>query len=208
MPWTWACGRASPTPSPSFRPTTNCAAWCSRARAARPPPAGADIEEFKRSRGGAKQAGEYAQVTHHAMQAIATSKHPTLAVIEGACVGGGLEIASVCDMRICGTVEPLRRAGQQAGPGDVVRRTGRPGRPGRPRHRVGNRARRPRVRRQGSFREAPGQPRGRRRRRAVAGRRHRAPHRQRRTAGGALAQKFVRRLAEPRPLTKEEADEA
>ena len=37
------------------------------------------------------------------MQAIATSKHPTLAVIEGACVGGGLEIASVCDMRICGT---------------------------------------------------------------------------------------------------------
>jgi enoyl-CoA hydratase/carnithine racemase len=26
-----------------------------------------------------------------------------LAVIDGACVGGGLEIASVCDMRICGT---------------------------------------------------------------------------------------------------------
>jgi enoyl-CoA hydratase/carnithine racemase len=64
--------------------------------------AGADIEEFKRSRANAAQAAEYGQVTHHAMQAIATSKHPTLAVIEGACVGGGLEIASVCDMRICG----------------------------------------------------------------------------------------------------------
>ena len=37
------------------------------------------------------------------MHAIATSKHPTLAVIEGACVGGGLEIATVCDMRICGS---------------------------------------------------------------------------------------------------------
>jgi len=65
--------------------------------------AGADIEEFKRSRANAAQAAAYGQVTHHAMQAIATSKHPTLAVIEGACVGGGLEIASVCDMRICGT---------------------------------------------------------------------------------------------------------
>jgi len=64
--------------------------------------AGADIEEFKRSRANAAQAAAYGQVTHHAMQAIATSKHPTLAVIEGACVGGGLEIASVCDMRICG----------------------------------------------------------------------------------------------------------
>jgi len=65
--------------------------------------AGADIEEFQRLRAGSKQAGAYARVTHAAMQAIANSKHPTLAVIEGACVGGGLEIASVCDMRICGT---------------------------------------------------------------------------------------------------------
>jgi len=65
--------------------------------------AGADIEEFTRLRSSAAQAGDYAKVTHAAMQAIAHSKHPTLAVIEGACVGGGLEIASVCDMRICGT---------------------------------------------------------------------------------------------------------
>ncbi|VTU16553.1 enoyl-CoA hydratase-related protein [Variovorax sp. RA8] len=65
--------------------------------------AGADIEEFTRLRAGSKQAGAYAKVTHGAMQAIANSRHPTLAVIEGACVGGGLEIASVCDMRICGT---------------------------------------------------------------------------------------------------------
>jgi enoyl-CoA hydratase len=65
--------------------------------------AGADIEEFTRLRADSKQAGAYAKVTHGAMQAIANSRHPTLAVIEGACVGGGLEIASVCDMRICGT---------------------------------------------------------------------------------------------------------
>lgn len=64
--------------------------------------AGADIEEFERLRANATQARDYAQVTGAAMQAIRNSLHPTLAVIEGACVGGGLEVASVCDMRICG----------------------------------------------------------------------------------------------------------
>ncbi|MBJ2159600.1 enoyl-CoA hydratase-related protein [Variovorax sp. IB41] len=64
--------------------------------------AGADIEEFRTSRANAAQAAAYGEITHRAMHAIAHSKHPTVAVIEGACVGGGLEIASVCDMRICG----------------------------------------------------------------------------------------------------------
>ena len=36
------------------------------------------------------------------MQAIAHCRHPTVAMIKGACVGGGLEIAAACDMRICG----------------------------------------------------------------------------------------------------------
>ncbi|CAN7707029.1 enoyl-CoA hydratase-related protein [Pseudorhodoferax sp. LjRoot39] len=65
--------------------------------------AGADIEEFTRLRANAAQARDYAQITGRAMQAIRDSRHPTLAVIEGACVGGGLEVASVCDMRICGS---------------------------------------------------------------------------------------------------------
>lgn len=63
--------------------------------------AGADIEEFTRARQSAAQARAYGAITHRAMQAIAASRHPTLALIEGACVGGGLEVASVCDMRIC-----------------------------------------------------------------------------------------------------------
>src|SRR5690606_22538659 len=57
----------------------------------------------------------YAQVTHRAMRAVADSRHPTLAVIHGACVGGGLELASVCDMRICGVSSrfgaPINRLG-------------------------------------------------------------------------------------------------
>ncbi|MGO4331239.1 enoyl-CoA hydratase-related protein [Cupriavidus sp. 2TAF22] len=64
--------------------------------------AGADIEEFTRMRSNAAQAEGYAQITHAAMEAIAGSRHPTIALIQGACVGGGLEIASMCDMRICG----------------------------------------------------------------------------------------------------------
>jgi enoyl-CoA hydratase len=63
--------------------------------------AGADIEEFSRTRDTSAKARDYAQITHATMQAIATSRHPTIALIQGACVGGGLEIASVCDMRIC-----------------------------------------------------------------------------------------------------------
>lgn len=64
--------------------------------------AGADIEEFSRTRDTSAKARDYAQITHATMQAIATSRHPTIALIHGACVGGGLEIAAVCDMRICG----------------------------------------------------------------------------------------------------------
>jgi enoyl-CoA hydratase/carnithine racemase len=37
------------------------------------------------------------------MQAVAECRHPTLAQIHGVCVGGGLEIAAMCDLRICGT---------------------------------------------------------------------------------------------------------
>jgi len=35
------------------------------------------------------------------MHAVAECRHPTLALIEGACVGGGLLIASQCDLRLC-----------------------------------------------------------------------------------------------------------
>lgn len=77
--------------------------------------AGADIEEFPRTRLNKAQAMAYGKVTHRAMQAVSASRHPTLAVIQGACVGGGLELASVCDMRLCGESSrfgaPINRLG-------------------------------------------------------------------------------------------------
>jgi len=64
--------------------------------------AGADIAEFANERANAKQAKSYGDLIHKTMQAVAHCRHPTVALIRGACVGGGLEIAAMCDLRVCG----------------------------------------------------------------------------------------------------------
>jgi enoyl-CoA hydratase len=63
---------------------------------------GNDIAEFATERSNAVQGKAYARVMHGALDAIAQCRHPTVALIEGICVGGGLEIAALCDLRICG----------------------------------------------------------------------------------------------------------
>lgn len=64
--------------------------------------AGADIAEFSRVRANAAQAQAYAKVMDRATDAVRDCPHPTLAMIRGACVGGGLELAIHCDLRISG----------------------------------------------------------------------------------------------------------
>lgn len=77
--------------------------------------AGADVGEFALVRSNREQALAYARVTHAALQAVTNCVHPVVARIHGACVGGGLEIASMCDMRICGESSrfgiPIKRLG-------------------------------------------------------------------------------------------------
>ncbi|HSB23005.1 MAG TPA: enoyl-CoA hydratase-related protein [Burkholderiaceae bacterium] len=63
---------------------------------------GNDIAEFATERANAAQGKAYGRVMHGALDAIAQCRHPTVALIEGICVGGGLEIAALCDLRICG----------------------------------------------------------------------------------------------------------
>jgi enoyl-CoA hydratase/carnithine racemase len=77
--------------------------------------AGADIQEFEHTRDTADKSRRYSQVTQAALGAIADCRHPTIAQIHGVCVGGGLEMAALCDMRICGESSrfgvPINRLG-------------------------------------------------------------------------------------------------
>ncbi len=64
--------------------------------------AGANIAEFRHERSNVAQARVYGGYLHRVLQSIVACPHPVLAMIRGACVGGGLEIAASCDLRICG----------------------------------------------------------------------------------------------------------
>lgn len=63
---------------------------------------GNDISEFETERSNKKQAIAYGKIMHQTVDAIQNCRHPIVAQIHGICVGGGMEIASLADIRICG----------------------------------------------------------------------------------------------------------
>ena len=63
---------------------------------------GNDISEFETERSNPEQAKAYGEILHRTLAAFENCRHPTVAMIHGICVGGGLEIAALCDLRICG----------------------------------------------------------------------------------------------------------
>jgi enoyl-CoA hydratase len=64
--------------------------------------AGADISEFESNRSKQDSVGEYDDLLDQVLHAIQDSPKPSLAMIHGFCLGGGLEIALACDLRYCG----------------------------------------------------------------------------------------------------------
>jgi enoyl-CoA hydratase/carnithine racemase len=60
---------------------------------------GADISEFERVRADAVSARAYSATVGAAERALETYPRPTIAMIHGACVGGGLAVALACDLR-------------------------------------------------------------------------------------------------------------
>lgn len=63
---------------------------------------GNDIGEFATARSNKAQAVAYGAVMHATAQAMLDCPHPVVAQIHGICVGGGLEVAAMADLRICG----------------------------------------------------------------------------------------------------------
>ena len=76
---------------------------------------GADIGEFEETRGSAERAMEHSRRGARSIESILECRHPVVASISGYCVGGGLEIAACCDLRICGESSrfgiPIKRLG-------------------------------------------------------------------------------------------------
>ena len=62
---------------------------------------GADIAEFDEKRGDAAASADYAARTNALFFAVRDVEKPTIAMIEGICFGGGVALASACDIRLC-----------------------------------------------------------------------------------------------------------
>ena len=77
--------------------------------------AGSDIGAFGAQRETREGVRLYSRAIASAMEAVSGCRHPTVAIIEGICVGGGLEIAACCDLRVCGESSrfgaPIHRLG-------------------------------------------------------------------------------------------------
>lgn len=86
--------------------------------------AGGDLEEFRTARANVDLALVYHEAVGEALASIESCPHPTVAAILGPCVGGGLEIACACDLRIAGESAkfgaPIMKLGFSMYPGELA----------------------------------------------------------------------------------------
>lgn len=87
--------------------------------------AGADISQFNELRSSPETVARYDGISDEASSRIARSPKPTIAMIHGYCIGGGVGIAVCCDMRIASESAkfgvPATRLGLGYGPSGVKR---------------------------------------------------------------------------------------
>jgi len=87
--------------------------------------AGADISQFNELRSSPETVAKYDGISDEASRRIAKSPKPTIAMIHGYCIGGGVGIAVCCDMRIAAEGAkfgvPATRLGLGYGPSGVKR---------------------------------------------------------------------------------------
>ena len=62
---------------------------------------GADISEFKEKRANPQMVADFNKITGAVADKLLNCVKPTLAMIRGFCMGGGLGTALLCDLRIC-----------------------------------------------------------------------------------------------------------
>jgi enoyl-CoA hydratase len=62
---------------------------------------GADISKFDDERASRDAADKYNEATGRTFEGLSGFKKPTIAMIRGYCIGGGLALALCCDLRIC-----------------------------------------------------------------------------------------------------------
>ncbi|MDJ0955621.1 MAG: enoyl-CoA hydratase-related protein [Arenicellales bacterium] len=84
---------------------------------------GNDIGEFEDERSNVDQARAYGAIMNRTLAAFRNCPVPIVAMIKGVCVGGGLEIAAVCDIRVCGESSrfgiPINRLGLVMAPTEL-----------------------------------------------------------------------------------------
>ena len=85
---------------------------------------GGDIAEFADFRFDSERLREFHEdVVAPALHAMLDCDIPLFAQIEGACIGGGLEIAACCDIRVCGESSrfgaPIAKLGFPMAPGEL-----------------------------------------------------------------------------------------
>src|SRR5207253_4196967 len=86
---------------------------------------GGDIVEFADFRFDEARLHDFHEsVVAPALHAVLDCDIPVFAQIEGACIGGGLEIAACCDIRVCGEASrfgaPIAKLGFPMAPGELA----------------------------------------------------------------------------------------